>query len=520
MTLLAIKAAIAFFLVAPSVDTTGIDKPASSEIGQNWELLPTFSDDFDSTNIDWTTKWSKNSGLPNVSAWHWDNDQNVRNNNGVVELVMRHNENNVAGWGGTYFTSGIIQSQAKSCYGYFEARIKGSAIPQTSDPSNYPFDWYGRGSCPAFWLWSFDYSEPIFNGKQVKYSEIDIVEIQQFDYYQGQQYYIQDLDLNLHTVIDGNWVRPKDDPVNQKNQYHMNDNPTQDFHIYGVENRPDSIFWYVDGVLVAAKRNLYWHLDMNLTVSLGVRVPFVKFQSNGWTAVNPISDARANAKLTALYDTTVNVDSAGTTKMYLDYIKTWKAMPSMWTEHPDSCSNVGNLEAIVNFQPGTRFYVDGALNCNLLEMDNAGNTVQSVANFTDNSVDGLYGGTSFINMVLDSITPTSGLTPGHYYVLESVFSNSNNEDIQHFSDTIKVNDSSTGIEELYSSSLNIVPNPASDVLFIKSKRNSGLFDVEIYNFQGKLIRQSTQIKQLDISDLIPGIYFLQTENKVFKFIKQ
>ncbi|MCG8582378.1 MAG: family 16 glycosylhydrolase, partial [Bacteroidales bacterium] len=350
------------------------EQPASSIKGQNWELLPDFSDEFDNTAIDWQDKWSKSSNLPNVSAWKWDNTNNAAINNGVVELTMRHNENNVSD-GGTYFKSGIIQSQAKTCYGYYEARIKGSAIPETSNPSSYKYDWYGRGCCPAFWLWSFDESQPVHNGKAVRYSEIDIVEIQQFDYYQNTQYRIKDLDLNLHTIVDGNWVRPKDDPDKQKNHFLMTEDPTLGFHTYAVENRPDSIFWYVDGELVAAQKNLYWHLDMNVTVSLGVRVPFVKFSNNAWSVVNPENDARAKAKLDALYDETVNPDPAGTTKMHLDYIRTWKALPSLWFDMDPSYDNQVDLIANIGFQPGTGFNLSSGLSCKLVEKNEAGNTV-------------------------------------------------------------------------------------------------------------------------------------------------
>ena len=96
----------------------------------------------------------------------WDNEKNIKINNGVAELTLRQNSNNNSD-DGTYFKSWILKSYKTFTHGYFEDKIKGADL--------------GEGVCPAIWLFSnFDYSA---GEGQPRYCEIDIVELQQFDWY-------------------------------------------------------------------------------------------------------------------------------------------------------------------------------------------------------------------------------------------------------------------------------------------------------------------------------------------------
>ncbi|QQY82314.1 family 16 glycosylhydrolase [Tamlana sp. s12] len=299
-------------IVAYAQRPTKTENPADQ-----WTIKWNASDEFNNSTPDWA-KWIKTGNLPNTTAWKWDNHQNVKiSNDGVAALTMRQNPNNASD-GGTYFKSGILKSYNTFTYGYFEAKIKGAHI--------------GEGVCPSFWLYSnFDYT--VGEGQTV-YSEIDIVELQQFDWYEGHQDDVRDIDLNLHAVVKQNgqgvWRRPKMHPDEQLNKWRASWDPTQDFHIYGCEVNEQEIIWYIDGVEVARKPNTYWHRPMNVTLSLGLRKPFVEFYNNRNNAVNPESSAATREKLKGI-----------PTTMYVDYVRVWEKSGTSVT--PPSTS-VGVIE--------------------------------------------------------------------------------------------------------------------------------------------------------------------------------
>ena len=326
---------------------------ATSNPNDDWEIRWSASDEFNAPTPDWS-KWIKTGNLPNTTAWKWDNENNVKINNGVAELTMRQNANNVSD-NGTYFKSGILKSYNTFTYGYYEAKIKGANFP-------------GSGVCPSFWLFSnFDYSVP--NGQTV-YSEIDIVELQQYDWYEGHQDDVQDMDLNLHCVVmengSGVWRRPKMYPDEQLNKWRASWDPRADFHIYGCEVNENEIIWYVDGVEVARKPNTYWYRPMNVTLSLGLRKPFVEFYDNRNNAVNPETDPEASAALPAM-----------PTTMYVDYVRVWEKTGTS-TNPPLSQGELGNSD----FEMGTLDYWNASAGLSSVVENNAhsGTYCASVSN--------------------------------------------------------------------------------------------------------------------------------------------
>ena len=73
-----------------------------------------------------------------------------------------------------------------------------------------------------------------------------------------------------------------------------------------------------------------------------------------------------------------------------------------------------------------------------------------------------------------------------------------------------------------SQEISIYPNPASDVIYIKSEQEITSV-VSIYRIDGVLVLQkqiSSQNKSFDISGLTSGLYLLRIDNQAFKFIKQ
>lgn len=210
-----------------------------------------------------------------------------------------------------YFTSGMLRSKQKVGYGYYEARIKGADI--------WP------GTCSAFWLYTFPSEIDNSNGHKndVVYNEIDIIELQQVPKSKGvlsqnMHIWILDKDLKNEQIKAGQY------PKLGKNETTVSWNPEDDYHVYAVENRPDSVVFYVDDKRVASKPNYFWHMDMYLTLSLGLRTPFEKYDdSQNRIAINPSTLDKSTLDKDGEF---VNPDKPHefTSVMYVDYVRSWK----------------------------------------------------------------------------------------------------------------------------------------------------------------------------------------------------
>lgn len=246
-----------------------------------WQYVPSLSDEFASTAVD-RSKWTDNPG--SWGPWSWTPD-NVSVEDGNLHITLTY-EKHLAKRRAyktdgrlvqteLFYKSGIIRSHGYQTYGYYEARMKG--IP------TFP------GSSPAFWIYSLndEVAKLGLRGTQegeVTYSEVDIVELQQAEWDPKSPLGYDDanvIDMNLHTRIIENgketWKRPGKFPELTRNKIHADFDPRDDFHIYGAEVTPETITWYIDGVQVAQKPNLYWHLPMHVTLSLGLRYPHVSY---------------------------------------------------------------------------------------------------------------------------------------------------------------------------------------------------------------------------------------------------
>lgn len=70
--------------------------------------------------------------------------------------------------------------------------------------------------------------------------------------------------------------------------------------------------------------------------------------------------------------------------------------------------------------------------------------------------------------------------------------------------------------------ISIYPNPASDVIYIKTAQEITSV-VSIYRVDGVLVFQnqvSSENKSIDISSLTSGLYLLRVNNQAIKFLKQ
>ena len=261
------------------------------KIGGEWTFVESLSDEFDAPALD-VKKWDHNPR--DWGVWSWE-PENAYQREGSLRLRMvqqthRRQQQEY------YYTSGIVRSREKATYGYFEARVKGC--------SRFP------GASPAFWLYS--HSEK-FAGP-VTYSEIDIIELQQANWVKEKRgpASVSLIDMNLHYKIvndrgEVEFRRPGKYPE-LKHEWEAPWDPREEFHVYAAKVTKQEIIWYIDGVERARAENSAWHLPMSVTLSLGLRWPFVTYRNGD--------------RLPVPKETT----GAGfPTEMIVDYVRVWRA---------------------------------------------------------------------------------------------------------------------------------------------------------------------------------------------------
>lgn len=284
----------------PLVSATAADPvPFRKDVNEkpgHWNFVSGQSDEFAGKKVD-RTKW--NIDTKDFGPWSWE-PENVTQTDGAMHLRMVQ-KNHQRGKQTLHYTSGMARNDNTITYGYFEARVKGC--------SRYP------GACPSFWLYSIGPQNRFAakDGETVAYSEIDVVELQQseFDFETKQHFPVTRIDCNLHTTLikagRREWVRPHNRPGLCKNYFDSPWDPREDYHVYAVENSKDWIVWYIDGNEVARKPNLYWHLPMHVTLSLGLRYPFVAYKNGDRL---PVPDKTTSQG----FPTTMSVD----------YVRVWQ----------------------------------------------------------------------------------------------------------------------------------------------------------------------------------------------------
>ncbi|QIA65619.1 family 16 glycosylhydrolase [Vibrio astriarenae] len=271
-----------------------IHQPHTAQAGETWVLIDELSDEFATRDMD---KW--NFKPESFGVWTWD-DKNAVVEDGILKLSAVHEEHTRKFWDGCnkkpvddfplYFKSGMAKSKATGVYGYYEAKMKGADL--------HP------GVSPAFWLYSA-FDRTLKEDGDVQYSEIDVVELQQ------ESDDVFHSDHNLHNVIVENgkpkWMRPKPFAETNQNIHKLDFDPREEFAIYAVNVTPEDITWYVNGEQVGYKKNLYWHRDMNVALSLGMRGDqFTRWDCNQF------------------YPVDLQGETGLPTTMEVEYIRAWK----------------------------------------------------------------------------------------------------------------------------------------------------------------------------------------------------
>ncbi len=257
-----------------------------------FEKIEEFSDEFNSESID-TQKWRMPSDA--FAAWTFKKENVSLDGKGNLLLTARHDYQQRPKRE-YYFSSGMLRSVNTTKYGYYEARVKGADI--------WP------GVCSAFWLYSKVDSRDIKNQEvdEVSYNEIDVMELQQIardKRMMACNLHIMVLKESANGELRNDFIKAGQYPKMGMNQFPVDFDPEDDYHIYACENRPDSVVFYIDNKRVASKPNYFWHLDegMYVTLSLGMRTPFETYKGGR----QPIATTAEQAQ-TAGFPTDMIVD--------------------------------------------------------------------------------------------------------------------------------------------------------------------------------------------------------------------
>lgn len=206
----------------------GVSAQSPPSVDQNWDLVPSLSDEFTST-FDFT-KWQKLFG--SASIHHVDTAHAYVSGN---DLIIKTEEIN------GHLYSGIIRSPNDTSYsfgyGYYEMRAK---LPGYYDTNGNPC---GRGMFPQFWT---GYTADNPPGCRIIHDEIDITETNGGQYADGKTMYYGywDEDPGCHNAS------------KQLNGYITNSTPLFDnYHTYALEWLPQRVIFYFDGQIIAERYN-------------------------------------------------------------------------------------------------------------------------------------------------------------------------------------------------------------------------------------------------------------------------
>ncbi|WPN44507.1 family 16 glycosylhydrolase [Pseudomonas sp. P8_241] len=214
------------------------DLPLSDQANAGrWVLDPQLSDDFNGSRLD-EDRWHVNNAIGNESLGRKPAlfmRENATVGNGNLNIVFRKQTlpEKYVRLGFKDYSSAMVRTNERGFYGYYESRAK----PMASAGSS------------AFWL--------AWTGLEDNATEIDIFEITGNTKRPG-----IDRTYNMNGHI---WATPQ-------SKEHVANGSTwvapwrlaSTFHVYGFDWQPDTLRWYVDGVLVRESKNTHWHFPMQI----------------------------------------------------------------------------------------------------------------------------------------------------------------------------------------------------------------------------------------------------------------
>ena len=211
---------------------------------QCWNLV--WADEFNGSTLD-ATKWTPQTGGGgwgnNELEYYTARPENIEVSNGSLKIIAR-----AEAYNGSNYTSARLRSINKGdwTYGKFEARIK---MPVS------------QGMWPAYWMMPTEN----YYGTHPRSGELDIMEL--VGILPSRTYGA------IHTINS-----TTSSAFSSSAQYNLPSGTFgDDFHIFSVEWKPDTIRWYVDNVLFSTKTSANfngnpWRFDRDFHVLLNLAV--------------------------------------------------------------------------------------------------------------------------------------------------------------------------------------------------------------------------------------------------------
>lgn len=205
---------------------------SDQENKDGWRRFERMTDEFEGDELD-LEKW--NRGL-----YWWKgrqpalfSDSNVTVSDGKLHLTMRKEElqGKFEKLGYHDYTSAAVHSKVRSGYGYYEVQAK----PMNSAGSSS--FWFQVEDVPG-WLTEIDVFEIGGNAKGFEHK------------YNMNLHVFRTPKYKEHWSVGGVWEAPW--------------RPADDYHVYGLDWRPEEIRYFVDGVLVRSVENTHWHQPLFL----------------------------------------------------------------------------------------------------------------------------------------------------------------------------------------------------------------------------------------------------------------
>jgi beta-glucanase (GH16 family) len=222
--------------VVPQLTNPNLPLSDQADAGR-WVLDRQLSDDFNGTTLD-PDRWHVNNAIGNESLGRRPalyRPENAYLGNGNLNIDFRKTvlPEKYVRLGFKDYTSAMVRTNDRGLYGYYESRAK----PMNSAGSS------------AFWL--------AWTGLVDNATEIDIFEI-------GGKTKDGKFD-RLYNMNGHVWATP------QSGEHLANGSTwtspwrlANTFHVYGFDWQPDTLRWYVDGVLVRESKNTHWHFPMQI----------------------------------------------------------------------------------------------------------------------------------------------------------------------------------------------------------------------------------------------------------------
>jgi beta-glucanase (GH16 family) len=217
---------------------TNADLPLSDQanVGR-WQRDTRLSDEFNGSTLD-AARWHVNDATGTDSLGRKPAlflPENAKVGSGNLNITFRKQTlpEKYLRLGYKDYSSAMVRTEERGLYGYYEARAK----PMNSAGSS------------AFWL--------AWTGLPDNATEIDIFEIggktknEAFDRLYNMNAHVWATPQSTeHLSAGSTWVAP----------WRL----ANTFHVYGFDWQPETLRWYVDGVLVREAKNTHWHFPMQI----------------------------------------------------------------------------------------------------------------------------------------------------------------------------------------------------------------------------------------------------------------